>query len=122
MHPLILKCAMALRRFWRRRDGYDGVADGVVVGRVFLSPTAPGHRPWMWTSNEHKGRPPEPTREAAIAAFAKSWRRQKPALAIGVAGAKSGGGTPRRDTSGTPSRINLAKLLISWRARQDSNL
>jgi hypothetical protein len=77
---LILKCATALRRFWRRRDSYDVVADGVVVGRIFLSPTAPRHRPWMWTSNEHKGRPPafgyEETREAAMAAFAKSWRRE----------------------------------------------
>jgi hypothetical protein len=76
---LILKCAMALRRFWRRRDSCNVVADGIVVGRIFLSPTAPKHRPWMWTSNEHKGRPPafgyEPTREAAMAAFAKFWRR-----------------------------------------------
>jgi hypothetical protein len=42
--------------------------------------TAPGHRPWMWTSNEHKSRPPafgyEATREAAMAAFAKRWRRE----------------------------------------------
>jgi hypothetical protein len=80
MHPLIFKCAMALRRFWRRRDSYNVLADGVVVGRVFLSPTAPGHRPWMWTSNEYKGRPPafgyEATREAAMAAFAKSWRSE----------------------------------------------
>jgi hypothetical protein len=75
----ILKRATAFRRFWRRRDSCDVVADGVLVGRIFLSQTAPKHRPWMWTSNEHKGRPPafgyEPTREAAMAAFAKSWRR-----------------------------------------------
>ena len=80
MPPMILKCAMALRRFWRRRDNYDVVEDGIKVGRVFLSPDAPKHRPWMWTSNEHKGRPPafgyEATREAAMAAFAKSWRRE----------------------------------------------
>jgi hypothetical protein len=76
---LILKCATALRRLWRRRASYDVVADGVLVGRIFLSQTAPKHRPWMWTSNEHKGRPPafgyEATREAAMAAFAKNWRR-----------------------------------------------
>jgi hypothetical protein len=46
------------------------------VGRIFRSPSAPKHRPWMWTSNEHEGRPPafgyEQTREAAMAAFAKS--------------------------------------------------
>jgi hypothetical protein len=34
----------------------------------------------MWTSNEHKGRPPvfgyEATRNEAMATFAKSWRRE----------------------------------------------
>jgi len=30
MHPLILKCAMALRRSWRRRDSQDVVADGAM--------------------------------------------------------------------------------------------
>ena len=82
--PVVLKFATALRRFWRRRDSYDVVADGVMVGRIFLSPTAPKHRPWMWTSDEYKGRPPlfgyEATREAAMAAFAKSWRRQDKGL------------------------------------------
>jgi hypothetical protein len=62
----------------RRHDDYDVLEDGVVVGRISKEPAAPGHRPWMWTSNEHKGRPPafgyEATREAAMAAFVKSWR------------------------------------------------
>jgi hypothetical protein len=81
MATLILnKCAAARRRFWRlRTDGYDVMADGVVVRRIFLSPSAPGHRPWMWTSNEHKGRLPafgyEPTREDAMAMFAKRWEQ-----------------------------------------------
>jgi len=41
-----------------------------------------GRRPWMWTlaSGHHKDRTPthgyEATREAAMAAFAKSWRRE----------------------------------------------
>jgi hypothetical protein len=78
--PLIRKCATALRRLWRRRDRWDVVADGVAVGCIFLSPTAPEHRPWMWTSDEHKGRPPlfgyEATREDAMAAFAKCWHRE----------------------------------------------
>jgi hypothetical protein len=77
---LIRKCATALRRLWRRRDRWDVVADGVAVGRIFLSPTAPEHRPWMWTSDEYEGRPPafgyEATREDAIAMFAKCWRRK----------------------------------------------
>jgi hypothetical protein len=71
---------LGLRRLWRwRDDNYDVLENGVVVGRIFLSPAAPEHRPWMWTSNEHQGRPPafgyEATWEAALAAFAKFWRR-----------------------------------------------
>jgi hypothetical protein len=71
---------LGLRRLWRwRDDNYNVLEDGVVVGRIFLSPAAPEHRPWMWTSNEHQGRPPafgyEATWEAAMAAFAKFWRR-----------------------------------------------
>jgi hypothetical protein len=81
MTTLILKCAAAWRRFWRlRTNRYDMVADGAVVGHIFLSPSAPGHRPWMWTSNERDGHPPvfgyEPTQEEAMQAFARSWRRK----------------------------------------------
>ena len=71
---------LGLRRLWRwRDDNYNVLEDGVVVGRIFLSPATPEHRPWMWTSNEHQGRPPafgyEATWEAAMAVFAKFWRR-----------------------------------------------
>jgi hypothetical protein len=81
--PLIRKCATALRRFWRWRDHhYDVLENGVAVGRIFWSPSAPKHRPWMWVSNEQQGRPPmfgyEATREAAMAIFAKNWRREYP--------------------------------------------
>jgi hypothetical protein len=61
-------------------EDFDVLADGVVVGRIFLSPAAPQDRPWMWASG-HNGDSVnraahgyEPTREAAMAAFAKSWR------------------------------------------------
>jgi hypothetical protein len=53
--------------------------DGVVVGRIFQVPVAPADRPWMWASG-HNGddrrvaHDYEPTREAAMAAFVKSWR------------------------------------------------
>jgi hypothetical protein len=30
-------------------DDFDVLADGVVVGRIFLSPAAPEARPWMWS-------------------------------------------------------------------------
>jgi hypothetical protein len=31
-------------------EGYDVLEDGVVVGRIFLSPSAPRERPWMWSA------------------------------------------------------------------------
>jgi hypothetical protein len=61
-------------------EDYSVLEHGAVVGRIFLSPAAPQDRPWMWTSG-HNGdiRPAahgyEPTHEAAMAAFAKSWKR-----------------------------------------------
>jgi hypothetical protein len=64
-------------------DGYDVVvAEGEVVGRIMKVNAAPKDAPWMWTLayGQHKDRWPthgyEPTREAAMAAFAKSWRRE----------------------------------------------
>jgi hypothetical protein len=62
-------------------DDFDVLADGVVVGRIMKAAAAPVGLPWMWTLifDYHEGRTPthgyEPTREAAMAAFAKSWRR-----------------------------------------------
>jgi hypothetical protein len=63
------------------QDDYDVLEDGVVVGRIFKVPIAPDDRPWMWTTGHnrqirHAAHGYEPTREAAMAAFAKSWRRQ----------------------------------------------
>ena len=65
---------------WNEND-YDVLEDGVVVGRIFKVPIAPGDRHWMWTSgqNSHIRREAhgyESMREAAMAAFAKSWRRE----------------------------------------------
>ena len=82
MAHLILKRASASRPSgeWRY-DDYDVIADGVVVGRIMKAAAAPVGQPWMWTLVlYHEGRTPmhgyEPTREAAMAAFAKSWRRE----------------------------------------------
>jgi hypothetical protein len=49
--------------------------------RIFKVPVAPEDRPWMWASGhgghiERAAHGYEPTREAAMAAFAKSWRRE----------------------------------------------
>jgi hypothetical protein len=63
-------------------DDFDVVSDGVVVGRIFNAAASPVGTPWMWTLafGHHENRMPthgyEPTREAAMAAFAKSWRRE----------------------------------------------
>jgi hypothetical protein len=51
--------------------------NGVVVGRISKEQVAPKDRPWMWASG-HNGdikraaHGYEPTREAAMAAFARS--------------------------------------------------
>jgi hypothetical protein len=63
-------------------DDYDVLADGEVIGRIFKVNAAPARSPWMWTLVfwHHEDRTPThgyaETREAATAAFAKSWRRE----------------------------------------------
>jgi hypothetical protein len=57
------------------------LADGVVVGRIFKVRVG-GRTPWIWTLAfwHREDRTPthgyEATREPAMAAFAKSWRRE----------------------------------------------
>jgi hypothetical protein len=66
---------------WGEGD-YDVLADGAVVGRIMRANAAPVDAPWLWTLafGHHQDRTPthgyEPTREAAMAAFGKSWRRK----------------------------------------------
>jgi hypothetical protein len=63
-------------------DDYDVLADGVVVGRIMKAAAVPVGMSWMWTLafGHLEDRTPthgyEETREAAMAAFAKSWRRE----------------------------------------------
>jgi hypothetical protein len=63
---------------------FDVLADGVVVGRMMKAAAAPVGSPWLWTLafGHHEDRTPthgyEATREAAMAAFAKSWRPAAP--------------------------------------------
>ena len=80
---MVLKRASASRLSgeWND-DDYDVLADGVVVGRIMKAAAAPVVQPWLWTLafGQHEDRTPthgyEPTRETAMAAFAKSWRRE----------------------------------------------
>ena len=80
---LILKRASGNRPSGDRSgDDYDVLADGVVVGRIMRTILAPVGSPWFWTLayGYHHDRSPTHgyavTREAAMAAFAKSWRRE----------------------------------------------
>jgi hypothetical protein len=83
MTALILKRASASRPSgeWSDSD-YDVLTDGVVVGRIMRADAAPEGMPWLWTLafGHHEDRTPthgdEATREAAMTAFAKSWRRE----------------------------------------------
>jgi hypothetical protein len=80
---LILKRASASRPSGQwDDDDFDVLADGVVVGRIFKANAGPVGRTWMWTLAFGYDRDRNPThgyaatREAAMAAFAKSWRRE----------------------------------------------
>jgi hypothetical protein len=83
--PLILKRASASRSSgeWGD-DDYDVVADGAVVGRIMKAAAVPVGMSWMWTLafGHREDRTPThgyaATREAAMAAFATSWRRERP--------------------------------------------
>jgi hypothetical protein len=48
------------------------LADGEAVGRIFKADAAPVGSPWTWTLIF----PHHEDREAAMAAFAKSWQRE----------------------------------------------
>ena len=58
------------------------LAEDAVVGRIFKAHAAPVAAPWMWTlafeyyEDRSQTHGYEPTREAGMAAFAKSWRRE----------------------------------------------
>jgi hypothetical protein len=61
-------------------DDYDVLAEGAVVGGIMKVHAAPVGTLWIWTLafGHHEDRTPAhgyaATREAAMAAFAKSWR------------------------------------------------
>jgi hypothetical protein len=80
---LLLKRATASRLSgeWSE-DDYDVLCEGVIVGRIMKAAASPVGTQRLWTLayGQHEDRTPiygyEPTREAAMAAFAKSWRRE----------------------------------------------
>ena len=80
-NSLILKRAATSRPSgeWND-DDFDVLADGAVVGRIMKAAAAPVGAPWLWTILSYEDRQSvhgyKVTREAAMAAFAKSWRRE----------------------------------------------
>jgi hypothetical protein len=72
--------AAALEAFAKSRRGSNPTGD--LAKRFSAVTAAPVGMPWMWTLafGQHEDRTPthgyEPTRETAMAAFAKSWRRE----------------------------------------------
>jgi hypothetical protein len=73
---LVLKRGSASRQSGQwRDDDCDVLKNGVDYRAVLIVPIAPAERPWMWASDHNGDIGYEPTREAAMAAFAKSWRR-----------------------------------------------
>jgi hypothetical protein len=82
MPSLILKRASASRPSgeWND-DDFDVLADGIVVGRIFYAAASPVGASWMWTlafghdEDRMSTQGYAETREAAMSAFAKSWRR-----------------------------------------------
>jgi hypothetical protein len=81
---LLLQQVLKSRAGAEEPDDYDviGGADGLVIGRIFKATTAPAGTPWMWTLTygQQEDRTPthgyEPTCEAAMQAFARSWHRE----------------------------------------------
>jgi hypothetical protein len=80
---LLLKPASASRPSGQwNDDDFDVLANGVVVGRIFKANASPVGASWMWTLvfGHNEDRTPThgyaETREAAMAAFANSWRRE----------------------------------------------
>ncbi len=110
MSSLILKRASASRPSgeWNK-DDFDVLADGVVVGRIMKATAAPVSLPWLWTLafGHHDDRTPthgyEPTREAAIAAFRKSWRRECCKIRNPYNNRNEIVGTTKRSIDATPS-------------------
>src|ERR1700746_2966858 len=89
---LILKHASASRPSgeWSDYD-FDVLYNGVVVGRIMKAAAVPVGQSWLWTLifGHHEDRTPThgyaATREAAMVAFAKSWRRGMTAATCAIA-------------------------------------
>jgi hypothetical protein len=129
MGQLVLKRATASRPSgeWND-DDYDMLCDGIVVGRIMKAAAVPVGLSWMWTLafGHHEDRSPThgyaATREDAMAAFAKSWRRAWKSAAHQYQPRVSDGGVIMIGTlTAHPSDTNADRLrafrkcLAGWR-------
>jgi hypothetical protein len=80
---LLLRQAQTSRAGAQGDDDYDVIGtDGILIGRIFKATASPEGTPWMWALayGNHEDRTPthgyEPTRDAAMQAFARSWHRE----------------------------------------------
>jgi hypothetical protein len=84
MTDLLLRKVPEPRAGVEGQDDYDVIGDvsgghGLVIGQIFRASTAPAATPWVWrvTYEEREDSGLEPTQEAAMQAFAKSWERER---------------------------------------------
>jgi hypothetical protein len=82
MTELLLRRVNDPRAGAEGREDYDVMGDVssghvLVIGRIFRASTAPAATPWMWTLSfgERDDSGLEPTRDAAMQAFARAWEK-----------------------------------------------
>ena len=79
MSDLLLRRVTEGRPGAEAPDDYDVIGtDGRVIGRILKTAIPSTGTSWVWrlTDGEREDQGYEATREAAMAAFAKSWQRQ----------------------------------------------
>jgi hypothetical protein len=80
MTDLLLRQVAESRAGAEGEDDFDVIGpNGLVIGRIFKAAMAPSGTSWMWTIAYGDRTPThghEPTREAAMQAFARSWHRE----------------------------------------------
>ena len=82
MTELLLRRVNDPRAGAEGREDYDVMGDvssghALVIGRIFRASTALAATPWMWTLSfgERDDSGLEPTRDAAMQAFARAWEK-----------------------------------------------
>jgi hypothetical protein len=110
IHLLLKRAALSRPSGEWNDDDSDVLADGEVTGRIFKANASPVGSTWMWTLafGHHEDRSPThgygDTREAAMAAFVKSWRREEVTKHRGLVKRGSGGVAPAQHCAASIDR------------------